>query len=309
MRLVFVAGWMRSGTTLLAELVGSSPGALAVGELAMMWPALDRDDPCSCGRSVLSCPVWSVVAAEIGAGHDIGPGRATSYREFGAVVHDVLRMKRLPQLRRLRRTEPGGFPADVCRVAEVMQSVLRIVADVSGCSVMVDSSKRPTALIVFGLVPGLELTPLHLVRDPRAVAFSESRQRQWTGVKPHLAPPRRGVVVSALYWAATSVLCHLVGTRFPGYRLLRYERLTAQPRETMAAVSDGLGLGSAPFVAADAVQLGPSHIVSGNPSRFGSRLRRISADERWRTQMPVREQWYVGVLTAPVRLALRVLVP
>lgn len=219
MRLVFVAGWMRSGTTLLTELIGSAPGALAVGELSTMWTAMDGDEPCSCGRSVLSCPLWAAVATEVAEGHDIGAGRGTGYRDF-----------------------------------------------------------------------------------------SESRQRQWAGVKPQLAPPGRGVLLSAAYWVVTSVLCHLVDTRFPGYRLLRYERLTARPRETLATVSGGLGLDAPPFVTADAVQLAPSRVVNGNPSRFDGRLRTISTDERWRTQLPVTERVSVGVLTAPVRLALRLLV-
>lgn len=307
MRLVFVAGWMRSGTTLLTELVGSSPGALAVGELATMWTALERDDPCSCGQSVRSCPLWSVVAAEVAERHAIGEGRTTSYRDFAAVVAGVLRTKRLPGLRRLRRTDPGAFPADVRRVAEVMQTVLQTIAAASGCDVIVDSSKRPAAMIMFGLVCGVELTPIHLVRDPRGVAFSESRRRQWAGVKAHLAPPGRGVLSSAISWDLTAVLCHLVGRRFPGYRLLRYERLTAQPLETMAALSAGLGLAPPPFTTAAAVQLAPSHVVNGNPSRFGARLRTISADERWRSELPVLERLSVAALTAPVRVAFGLL--
>ncbi|MBA3418169.1 MAG: hypothetical protein ACR2KO_11360 [Geodermatophilaceae bacterium] len=307
MRLVFVAGWMRSGTTLLTELVGSSPGALAVGELATMWTALEREDHCSCGQPLRSCPVWGVVATEVADRHDIGPGCSTSYLDFDAVVRGVLRLRRLPGLRRLRRTDPDSFPADVRRLSEVMRTVLRTVTEVSGCSVIVDSSKRPTALVVFALIPGVELTPVHLVRDPRAVAFSESRRWQWEGVKAHLSPPGRGVLLSALHWVLTTVACHLVGSRFPGYRLLRFERLTALPEETMTAVSNGLGLIPPPFVAADAVQLAPSHVVNGNPSRFGSRLRKIKADERWRTQLPVTERLAVGVLTAPVRLALKLM--
>ncbi len=307
MHLVFVAGWMRSGTTVLAELLGSSPGALAVGELATMWMALERDDLCSCGQSVRSCPVWSVVAAEVAEVHDIGPGRATSYAKFDGELHAVLRMKRLPGLRRLRRSTPDRMPSDVGRITAVMQTVLRVVTDVSECDVIVDSSKRPTALVVFGLIPGVELTPIHLVRDPRAVAYSESRHRQWAGVEAHLAPPGRGALLSAVNWIVTTILCHRVGRRFPGYRLLRYERLTTQPTETMAAVTGGLGLAPPQFVAPDAVQLAPSHVVNGNPSRFGGRLRKISADERWRTDLPARERVTVGVLTAPVRLAVKLL--
>src|SRR5439155_14642762 len=49
------------------------------------------------------------------------------------------------------------------------------IADVSGCSVIVDSSKLPTYAFVLKKVPGLEVHIVHLVRDSRATAFSWQR--------------------------------------------------------------------------------------------------------------------------------------
>lgn len=307
MRLVFVAGWMRSGTTVLTEMVGSCPGALAVGELFTMWPTLERNDPCSCGEPARSCPVWSAVAAAVAERHDIGPGCATSYTEVDELVRATLRMKRLPQLWRLRGRRPEDLPADVRRVVEVVGTVLQVVTDVTGASPLVDSSKRPTALLTFSLIPAVQVTPLHLVRDPRAVAFSESRQREWAGVRAALAPPSRSSLRSAVAWAATTVLGHLVGRRFPGYQLLRYETLTARPQESMAAVARGLDLPPPLFESADSITMAPSHVINGNPSRFGGRSRAIVADERWRTGLPRSERLVVGGITAPVRLAVRLL--
>jgi len=305
MRLVFVAGWMRSGTTVLAELVGSCPGALAVGELTTMWPTLERDEPCSCGEPVRSCPVWGAVAVAVAERHDVGPGRGTSYTEVDELVSRVLRMKRLPELWRLRARRPQDLPADVRRLVEVVGTVLQVVTETTGARPLVDSSKRPTALLLFSLIPGVQVTPLHLVRDPRAVAFSESRQREWAGVRAALAPPSRSILRSAVAWAVTTVLSHLVGRRFPGYQLLRYEKLAARPRETMAEVASGLGLPAPPFESADSLTLAPSHVVNGNPSRFGGRSRTVAADERWRSELPRSERLAVGVITAPVRLAVR----
>lgn len=305
MRLVFVAGWMRSGTTVLTEILGSSPGALAVGELATMWTALENDDPCSCGEPVRRCPVWSVVARRIEDEFGIGPNGATGYLDFDAVVREALRIKRLPVLLRLRRHSPHQFPPDIRRVVDVLHRVLTVVAEQSGCEVIVDSSKRPAAMVAFGLLPDTVVSPVHLVRDPRAVAYSESRQGRWSGVRPQLAPPGRGVLLSAVHWNVTSILCHLVGLRYRDYRLLRYEELTRDPRRTTSELTAGLGLAGPAFLEADTLQLAGSHVVSGNPSRFGGRRRTITADERWRTGMPASERVAVGLLTAPVRLLLR----
>lgn len=306
MRLVFIAGWMRSGTTLLGELVGSCPGTLALGEVTQLWAALDRAKPCTCGQAVPDCPVWGPVAKELQSQHGIGPDGDTSYADFDALVRRVLRFGGLPGLSRLRAEHPEQFPPEVRRYVEAMSTVLQVVSAVTGNPVLVDSSKQPAALLCAGLVPDLDVTPLHLVRDPRAVAYSESRRGEWAGVQEHLTPPGRRVLKSAAAWSVTAVLCHLVGTRFAGYRLLRYERLAAAPRETMTTVAAGLGLAPAPFAGADTAQLAPSHIVDGNPSRFGDRLRQIRSDERWRRKMPRTERLAVLAVTFPVRMAVRV---
>lgn len=307
MRLVFIAGWMRSGTTLLAELVGSCPGALAVGELTQMWSALDQDKPCSCGQPVSRCPIWGVVAQRVQALYGIGPAGPNSYVEFDALIRPVMRTRRLLALRRLARDRPEEFPEQVRRFVEVMQTVLEVVSEVSGCQVIVESSKQAAPLVAFRLLTDVPLASLHLVRDPRAVAYSESRQGQWVGVKQEFAPPGHSVVRSAALWSTTLILCHLAGRKIPGYRLLLYERLAVDPVGTMTSVAAGLGLEPPQFVGSHTVCLAPGHLIDGNPSRFGSRLREIRIDERWRMQQPRTERIAVTFLTAPVRLVLRAL--
>lgn len=307
MRLVFIAGWMRSGTTLLAELIGSCPGALAVGELTQMWAALDRDKICSCGHPVTLCVVWGAVAQQVQVKHGIGPDGPISYAKFSALVRSLLRTRALPTLCRLRRDRPELWPQEVRLFVEVMQTVLAVVSETSGCTVIVESSKQATSMVAFGLLTDVPVTPLHLVRDPRAVAYSESRHSQSGGGRPHLGPPVHGLFMSATFWNVTLILCHWLGRGIPGYRLLRYERLAGDPVGTMRSLAAGLSLEPPQFVGSHSVALAPSHVVDGNPSRFGSRLREIQTDERWRLHQPRAERIAVTVLTAPFRLALRTL--
>ena len=46
------------------------------------------------------------------------------------------------------------------------------IREVSGCSVIVDSTKGPPSATLLRLVPSIELSVIHLVRDSRGVAFS-----------------------------------------------------------------------------------------------------------------------------------------
>lgn len=307
MRLVFVTGWMRSGTTLLGELLGSCPGALTVGELTHIWRAYDREDPCSCGELVFSCPVWGVVAEVVRSRHGIGsgPDTSTSYDEFHRLVFGIMSLWRVPGLARLHADRPERFPADVARFVEVMRTVFEVVGKVSGDARIVETSKSPAALLCFGLLPELQITPVHIVRDPRAVALSESRSRRWDGVSDRLIPRGRSVLRSAIYWSVFVPLCHLIGRSYPGYQVLRYERLAARPQPTVTSLASALGLAPPTFPAPDLVQLSESHLIAGNPSRFGGRVREIKVDERWRTGLVRSERLAVSLITAPVRLLLR----
>lgn len=307
MRLVFVTGWMRSGTTLLGELIGSSPGALTVGELTHIWRAYHRKDPCSCGKQVADCPIWGEVAEVVRARHGIGDGPAasTGYLEFHELVFRIMTIWRVPGLRRLRADQPEKFPADVARYVEVMRTVFEVVGNLSGDARIVETSKSPAALLTFGLLPELQITPVNIIRDPRAVALSESRARHWEGVNDVLIPRGRSVLRSAVYWSVFVPLCHLIGRRYPGYRSLRYERLAAQPESTVTSLAADLRLTPPTFLEATVVRLSESHLIAGNPSRFGGRERQIKADERWRTGLSRAERRTVSVVTAPARLLLR----
>ncbi len=84
---------------------------------------------------------------------------------------------------------------------------------------------------------------------------------------------------------------------------LRYEDLVADPRAAVAELAAGLGLplptDGLDHVEAHAVTLGPSHGLSGNPSRFRNGRIVLSPDEEWRRELPVRERRLVTATTLP----------
>ena len=61
-RLLYVGGAGRSGSTLLDLLLSEVPGMFAAGEVRYLWNRGVRDNElCGCGQSFLSCPFWSAV--------------------------------------------------------------------------------------------------------------------------------------------------------------------------------------------------------------------------------------------------------
>ena len=56
-KVLFIAGWQRSGTTVAGNVLGSAPGAAHIGELHYLWM---KEHPagfeCGCGELIFECP-------------------------------------------------------------------------------------------------------------------------------------------------------------------------------------------------------------------------------------------------------------
>ncbi len=295
-RVLYVAGFGRSGSTLLGNVLGSVDGWFSTGELHLLWAALLRGSGCGCGERVDRCEVWSEVLRRI-ARDSVAPDPATVRRWQLAEV----RLVHTPRLLRIgSRSESGRTVLD--RYADVLGDVYRSIADVTGATVIVDSSKTAADAAILQRVRGIEPSILQLVRDPRAVAFSHAKVRPT--LDPHRAEQmhRRGTVESSVRWVGVNALVREVRRRAPGpTALLRYEDLVARPRDALPPLLALAGdpEGRIPFVDERTVRMGPNHTVWGNRSRFSVGDVEILPDERWRDEISTVAAATATVLTLP----------
>ena len=62
LRVVFIGGQGRSGSTLLERALGQLPDVVSVGETVHLWDRGLRDNElCGCGQPFSACPFWSEV--------------------------------------------------------------------------------------------------------------------------------------------------------------------------------------------------------------------------------------------------------
>jgi hypothetical protein len=176
---------------------------------------------------------------------------------------------------------------------------------VAGARVVVDATKVPPYAFVVRGIDDVDLRIVHLVRDPRGVAYSWLKWKRRPEVQDMQAfMDRYGPVSSAVRWLDCNVLMHnLVGEEVPGL-LVKYEDLVARPREIVQSVVRHAGEPAEDGLIEDLLDgrrpIRQNHSVAGNPMRFDNGPLRLRLDDEWRSQMRWRDRVIVTALTSPL---------
>ena len=236
-RVLFIAGWGRSGSTLLDRMLGQVPGVFSAGELRDIWQrGVAENRLCGCGAPFRDCEVWRKVGEVAFGGWD-----AFDVAEARALRDTLDRPWATPRLLGSRLSPVGD--RDVARYVDLLARLYAAIVEVTGARVIVDSSKIATFALLARQVPGLELRSVHLVRDPRGVVHSWRKQVVRADGGGRDAMLRYGVVGASARYVAYNGLAH--GLRLLGpYRFLRYEDLLGAPRDTVARVLAFAGVAS-----------------------------------------------------------------
>ncbi len=244
MRVIYIAGTSHSGSTLLDLMLNAHPAIFSAGEvlklnrqLGINHPRKQTDVPCSCGATSLwQCPMWSRVDART--------------RETAG--------KSLTELDMLDYGE-----TDAARAPNAV--VFKAIADVSGKSFVVNSSKLPKRLAYLMQLEELDVYPVHIVRDPKGQINSVSRKHG--GFLKHIF--RYELIHEQIRRARRSV----------PHSVVHYEDLVRDPATALRSILQPLGLDFDPRQLAWAEA--EKHEVAGNHVRFEARSELV-LDEGWR---------------------------
>ena len=296
-RVLFIGGSGRSGSTLVDRMVGAVPGACSLGEVVHLWQrALVDDELCGCGMAFSACPFWQAVGVEAFGGWDQVDARAVL-----ALKARVDRTRHIGLLGAPWR--PARFDADLTAYVDYYERIYAAAGRVAGAEVVVDSSKHPSLAFCLSRSRRLALTIAHVVRDSPGVAYSWSKSVRRPEAEESWMPTystRRAITD----WLSNNGLFTLLGRRVDT-RLVRYEDLAAHPVDTLRDLVRHLGLRASDddlaFVSADRVTLAAAHGVAGNPMRFTVGVIPVRQDDEWRTQLPTRRRQAVMAATLPLR--------
>lgn len=325
--ILFIGGLGRSGTTLIEKLLNELPQTQSVGETVHLWERGVRDqERCGCGEAFAACSHWNAVGVEaFGSWANVDLDRVIDLR------WKADRSRMLPQIFKALKT--GKIGDEQREYLDFLRPVLLASAKVAGPNpdggpkVILDSSKHLSTAAMLALDPALDVRVLHVLRDPRGVAYSWTKEiarpeaaitsaetssdaadssdgpgssdADVGALMPTYKPSR-----TALRWVTDNLGFEALGKLGVPLLPLRYEDFLLDPKGSMTAAANFAGIAGDnlfPMIDGKSVRLSEQmHSVAGNPLRFGGDDITLRLDDAWKTKLDPAAKTTVTRITRPV---------
>ncbi len=295
-KVLHIAGYSRTGSTLLSRVLAQAPGFVAIGEMSAFWSTLRDNERCGCGQPIRSCPFWSKVLDRTfdGVGN-MDLLRCTALQDEFLDRPSALKW---PRIRGDKRAKAFREYLDLVR------RIYLAITQEAECKVIVDSTKVPHFSYLLKRTGAFDVRVLHLVRDSRAVVRSWQRPKKRVDtVAQGSTMPEKQPHWAALGYDIANLETHLLRLAALPYQRLRYEDFTRDPVSTARKVVDFIGeeRTSLDFIDDRGVTLSKvSHTIWGNPDRTQMGYVPIREDDEWRTKLAAKDRAIATALTWPL---------
>lgn len=281
----YIAGYGRSGTTILNIALGQHSAVMGAGEITELTRHVwQENEYCSCGSQIRDCKFWSPVVQQWSNG--LGPSFVSDY---GKLQH------KFEGLFGLAKIILGiGNKKQLNEYALHTKRLFDTIISHSHAQMIVDSSKLPGRAMALSAVPGIDLRVIHVVRDGRGVAWSLLRPYKRdvkSGLQKEIRP--KSVFRTALRWSIINIAAEVLSRNLAAQKFMRvrYEDFATNPAEILRQIGTFLNIDLSQAGAAlqELQSISPGHQLAGNRLRMNASIS-LSKDESWRSQMPARQQ-------------------
>lgn len=268
-KLIYIMGYGRSGSTLLENLLCSNFNVNAYGEIKYIYErGVLEQEPCSCKNTIEQCDFWSDFSAS-----EVELSKAKVLTDkFDSSLHFFLNKLLAP----LNKEKIKAY-------RDIHKKTIDYILKKSKQDFVIDSSKMPgRAYWLFGEEYDYsDIYVIHLVRDPRGVAWSCQKEVvRFDSIDNTKKMPRFNALSTFLKWYINLVVSEYVLNKIPSknvYRL-RYEDLATNPKFYLDDLKNKFD-----FLECESDE--PYHSISGNPARFNGGLGKVKLDEAWKSKL------------------------
>lgn len=292
-KVLYIAGFERSGSTIVNRVLGQIDGFVAWGELRDIWQhGIIENRSCTCGAMFKECPVWTKIIDTAFGGID--------------------RVKAQEMTKLLKKTRAAVLPHyfgvlknpfsdhGIKEYLESLENLYQAIQTTTGSKVIVDSTKASWYGYVLETLPTIDLYVVHVVRDSRGVCHSLHKRKSRGEALCQWYNPFH----ASLSWNLKNYASEILLNRFPErYVRIRYEDFVQNPKLVIESLLNLLEekVVRLPLIDNSTVNMKIDHIFAGSPSsRSETGAVRLRLDERWKKEMKPKDRAIVTSLTFPL---------
>lgn len=294
-RVLYIAGYGRSGSTLLDIVLAGHENIFGLGEVACLPEEIAlQERTCACGSRYRSCSFWGDWTERIG-----------DPRGLREVLLAIEQRRQLPALLLDRQAQDLRN-----RYTRYHNELLRYIVERSGAEILVDSSKngRWTAGRFLSLerLADVEVHVLHLIRRGAATVKSYAEHGSNWALEGKRKPPAIPGIRASVGWTLANGVAALLRRFLPSERYCRiwYRDLVESPRRVLTDIGVWLDVDMEEVITKieqdQAFSVG--HQVGGNRLRKQGRVR-VRTSEL--SAVPARHRITFGLIGAWLELLLR----
>jgi hypothetical protein len=266
-KIIYIAGYSRSGSTILDILLGSHTNIFGTGELSYLFEDwLTGTRTCTCGEIYENCNFWKEF--ELPQGINLQQAKdilaAVENRKHVAALSD------------------GKISPDIIQKYSLIQSALYdYIFKTSGKNVIIDSSKtsRDMAGRFYALhkYTDFDVYVIHLVKNGLSVVESYVKKGRNWALEGYGKNDRFTAARSSVGWRLANSIAQNLGKKMPEkhYIQIKYEDFVAQPENVLQKLECFLDTDLSEVISM--VEKGspfhPKHNVGGNRLRLEKEIR------------------------------------
>ncbi len=266
--IIYIAGYGRSGSTLLDIILGSHPYILSGGELTYLYDdAVQPNRLCSCGFPLANCRFWKNYL------NNTNIDDINNYRKITRKLEELKLVKTLNS----KKTEFELYGKFIENMFKYMSNRAVEIGLKKRVRFIVDSSKTSRKVCyrpyLVAMLTDFNVKLIHLQRGFTSTLKSVYKRSNWLEEGAFKGVRNRYIrAIRALLGYLIANKCAEKWKESVEYMYIEYEKLISEPIDTIRDVGEFIGLDLSPVVHKISKNecFKPQHLVGGNRLRFNS---------------------------------------
>ena len=276
--IIYLMGAGRSGTTILASLLGASKEILTIGEMHQFLEHIIYNKPCSCGKQLNECSFWKEIIENY---------YKTPKKELTKLDNYLVNTEKHIKI-------PISFFKTNKKYIKFQEDFYTKIAKTKPTKYYLDSAKFVGRILQIKKSKKINTKIIYLVRDIRGVINSFSKKVQ----------TYKNPISTILYYTLINTNAQIVKWIYPKQVLkIKYEDFIENTIETLTKIETFIStdLNDVKQVIIQEKEIEIPHIIGGNRLKTKQKIK-LKKDLAWQKNIKRKNQILYYFLTLPLML-------